>query len=190
MGKNTLTKFSFSFILFISILTAESNNVLAAHAKHQYGNEKLCKFTVYWHDQVSGHHPTSVSIVSPPPYPNNNNSFFGLVQMIDNKLTLDGDPKSKSIGRAQGFYAAASLDPKDIALLMTMNFYFTDGKYKGSTLEILGRNAFMNKVREMPIVGGSGLFRFARGYALLSTKMLNQSTGDAIVKYDLYVMHY
>ncbi|CAA0815187.1 Dirigent protein 19 [Striga hermonthica] len=186
-----LTEFSFSFILFISIFTVQSNTLSAEkNPKHQYGNENLCNITVYWHDKVSGHNPTSVTIVRPPPYPNNNASYFGAVQMIDNKLTLDGDPKSKSIGRAQGFYALASLDQKDFGLLMVMNFYFTQGEYKGSTLEIMGRNAVLNKVREMAIVGGTGVFRFARGYALLSTKMFNNKTGDAIVKYDLYVMHY
>ncbi|CAA0815188.1 Dirigent protein 7 [Striga hermonthica] len=187
MAKNRLTEFSFSFILFISILTAQSNTLSAEkNPKHQYGNENLCNITVYWHDKVSGPNPTSVSIVRPP----QNTSIFGAVQMIDNKLTLDGDPKSKSIGRAQGFYAAASLEPNDFALIMVMNFYFTEGEYKGSTLEIMGRNAVLNKVREMAIVGGTGLFRFARGYALFSTKMFNNKTGDAIVKYDLYVMHY
>ncbi|CAA0815190.1 Dirigent protein 7 [Striga hermonthica] len=192
MAKNRLTKVSFSFILFISIVTAQSNTVSAEkNPKHQYvGTEKQSHLTVYWHDKLSGHNPTSVSIVRPPPYPNNNASYFGAVQMIDNKLTLDGDPKSKSIGQAQGFYALASLDPTDFALLMVMNFYFTEGKYKGSTLEIIGRNAALNKVRELSVVGGTGLFRFARGYALLSTRKFDNKTGDAIVKYDLYVMHY
>ena len=47
---------------------------------------------------------------------------------------------------------------------MVMNFAFMEGKYNGSNLSVLGRNRIFSEVREMPIVDGSGLFRFARGY--------------------------
>ncbi|KAH1040334.1 hypothetical protein J1N35_042077 [Gossypium stocksii] len=49
--------------------------------------------------------------------------------------------------------------------LSHLHFYFHDvvsGKYNGSTLSVLGRNEVLSAVREMPIVGGSGVFRFAR----------------------------
>ncbi|PQQ15980.1 dirigent protein 22 [Prunus yedoensis var. nudiflora] len=62
-----------------------------------------------------------------------------------------------------------------------MNFVFVEGMYKGSTISILGRNPVLNNVREMPIIGGTGLFRFARGYALAHTVWFNP-TGDAIVE--------
>jgi hypothetical protein len=42
----------------------------------------------------------------------------------------------------------------------------------------------------MPVVGGSGLFRFARGYAQAKTHDLDFKTGDAIVEYNVYVFHY
>ncbi|MFQ6635341.1 hypothetical protein Gotur_012196 [Gossypium turneri] len=38
----------------------------------------------------------------------------------------------------------------------------------------------------MPIVGGSGIFRFARGYALAKTVWFNKN-GDAIVEYNVTV---
>ncbi|KAI3826335.1 hypothetical protein L1987_00382 [Smallanthus sonchifolius] len=60
----------------------------------------------------------------------------------------------------------------------------------GSTLSILGANSIFSKVREMPIVGGSGLFRFARGYAFAKTYSFNTTSGDAVVEYDVYVLHY
>ncbi|KAG0495391.1 hypothetical protein HPP92_000082, partial [Vanilla planifolia] len=40
---------------------------------------------------------------------------------------------------------------KTTGLLMIMNFFFSYGKYNGSTLAILGRNEIFSEVREMPI---------------------------------------
>lgn len=153
---------------------------------HKMTKEKLSHFKFYWHDIVSGKTPTSVMVVRP----HNSTSFtgFGLVNMIDNPLTLGPELSSKMVGRAQGFYASASLE--EIGLLMTMNFAFIEGKYNGSTLTVLGRNSVFNKVREMPVVGGSGLFRFARGYAEARTHTFDLKTGDATVEYNVYVMHY
>nr|POF08610.1 dirigent protein 22 [Quercus suber] len=73
---------------------------------------------------------------------------------------------------------------------MVMNFAFLEGKYNGSALSILGRNPFLNKVREMPIVGGSGVFRYARGYALAKTVSFTPKTGDAVVEYNVSVLHF
>jgi len=70
-----------------------------------------------------------------------------------------------------------------------MNLYFTAGKYNGSVLTVLGRNAPLNPVREMPVIGGSGLFRFADGYAFARTHWIDMGTGDAIVEYNVTVMH-
>ncbi|KAG5539149.1 hypothetical protein RHGRI_019639 [Rhododendron griersonianum] len=63
------------------------------------------------------------------------------------------------------------------------------GPYNGSSISVLGRNPVLNDVREFPVVGGSGLFRLARGYALAHTIMLDFKTGDATVEYNVYVKH-
>ncbi|CAO2832895.1 unnamed protein product [Amaranthus hypochondriacus] len=146
--------------------------------------EKVTHFRVYWHDIVSGPNPTSIQVVSPP---KKSPSAFGLISMIDDPLTDGPKLGSKLVGRAQGFYGSAC--QKEVGLLMAMNFAFMEGKYNGSTITILGRNMVFSKVREMPIIGGSGYFRFARGFVQARTKYLNPN-GDAIVQYDCYVMHY
>lgn len=92
------------------------------------------------------------------------------------------------MGRSQGLYAAASQE--EAGLLMVMNFVLLEGKYNGSTITILGRNRVVSKVREMPVIGGSGLFRYARGYVEASTYSFNQTSGDAVVEYNVYVLHY
>ncbi|XP_027076654.1 dirigent protein 22-like [Coffea arabica] len=148
--------------------------------------EKLSHFRFYWHDILSGTTPTSVRVVAPP----KTASFtgFGAVNMIDNPLTLGPNLSSKVVGRAQGFYASASQE--EVGLLMTMNFAFTEGKYNGSTITVLGRNPVFNKVREMPVIGGSGDFRFSRGYAQATTYFFDPKSGDAVVEYNVFVMHY
>ncbi|XP_042480267.1 dirigent protein 19-like [Macadamia integrifolia] len=148
--------------------------------------EKLSHFRFYWHDILSGHNPTAVRIARAPL--NSSATGFGLMYMIDDPLTEGPEMRSKLLGRAQGFYASAS--QQEVGLLMAMNFAFMEGKYNGSTITILGRNAVLSAVREMPVIGGSGLFRFARGYAQVKTHNFNFTTGDAVVEYNVYVMHY
>ncbi|CAI8601133.1 unnamed protein product [Vicia faba] len=147
--------------------------------------EKLSHFKFYWHDILSGKNPSSVMVVPPTL---NSSTAFGLVNMIDNPLTLGPELSSKLVGKAQGFYASAS--QVELGFLMAMNLAFIEGKYNGSTITILGKNPAMNNVREMPVVGGSGLFRFARGYAQAHTHWIDLKSGDAVVEYNVYVFHY
>ncbi|XP_034689042.1 dirigent protein 7-like [Vitis riparia] len=146
--------------------------------------EKVTHFQLYWQDIVSGSNATSVTVIQPV---NNSLPFFGMVNIIDNSLTVGPNLSSKTVGKAQGLYA--STGQKESSLLMVMNFAFTDGKYNGSTFTVVGRNNINAKVREMPIIGGSGLFRFARGYALASTYSSNDK-GDVTIEYNCYVIHY
>nr|GMD26091.1 dirigent protein 22-like [Ipomoea batatas] len=124
--------------------------------------EKLSHFRFYWHDIVSGRNPSSVTVVPPP---RNSSTGFGVVNMIDNPLTLRPELSSKMVGKAQGLYASAA--QQEVGLLMVMNFAFVEGKYNGSTFTVVGRNAVFHAVREMSVIGGSGLFRFARGVNML-----------------------
>ncbi|KAF3338421.1 dirigent protein 22-like protein [Carex littledalei] len=148
--------------------------------------EKQSHFRFYWHDIVSGPNPTAVRVAQAPGT-NTSSTFFGAIVMIDDPLTTGPDVNSKLVGRAQGFYASAGL--KNVGLLMAMNFVLTDGKYNGSTIAIFGHNDVLSAVREMPIVGGSGLFRFARGYVQARTNSFAKN-GDAVVEYNVFVSHY
>lgn len=78
---------------------------------------------------------------------------------------------------------------EELGLLMAMSFCFEDGPYKDSTISMIGKNSAMKPVREMPIVGGTGMFRMARGYAIAQTHWFDPKTGDAIVGYNVTVVH-
>ncbi|XP_006366615.1 dirigent protein 22-like [Solanum tuberosum] len=149
--------------------------------KLPHAKQKVTKFHFYFHDIVSGKNPSAVPIIQ-----STSPIFFGYVAMIDDPLTVGLEPDSTIVGRAQGIYGGA--DQNEVALLMTLNFVFTTGKYNGSTLSVLGRNPARHKYREMPIVGGSGIFRLAKGIATAKTSWLN-STG-AVVEYNVIVLHY
>ncbi|GLT88345.1 hypothetical protein SLE2022_063750 [Rubroshorea leprosula] len=149
--------------------------------------QKLTHLHFYFHDILSGQNPTAVRIAQAP-ITNTSTTSFGAVAMIDDLLTFSPDINSTLVGRAQGLYALSSQE--EASLMMAMTFSFLEGKYNGSALSVLGRNPPFNTVREMPIVGGSGLFRFARGYAEARTNTFNLTTGDACVEYNVYVLHY
>ncbi|KAJ4833453.1 hypothetical protein Tsubulata_021967 [Turnera subulata] len=188
-----------STFLFVSIITSPSFVVAATattESDHHFARhvspatlglkrEKLSHLRFYFHDIVSGKNPTAIKVVQPP---DGSATGFGMVAMIDDPLTLTPDLNSTLVGRAQGLYANAAQG--EDSLLMAFNFAFLEGKYNGSSLSVLGRNYVSLTVREMPIVGGSGIFRFARGYSLARTLMFNFTTGDAVVEYNVYVFHY
>ncbi|KAL7595546.1 dirigent protein 22 [Lactuca sativa] len=185
-----LLPLALSLLTTVSLSLPTTNNYWRSIRPNpfKFRTEKFTHFQFYWHDVQSGSNPTSITIVRQSPVNTSRPNGFGLVNMIDDPLTERPDINSKLIGRAQGMYGLASQE--EIGLLMAMNFVFMTGRYNGSTLTVLGRNPVFQKVREMPVIGGSGLFRFARGYVHASTHNLNTTTGDAIVKYGVYVLHY
>ncbi|KAK6117513.1 hypothetical protein DH2020_048733 [Rehmannia glutinosa] len=184
--------------IFFTILLLSSNFIPIIKSHDQFSRkltktemglkrEKLSHLHFYFHDIVSGRNPTAVRVAGAATT-NSSATGFGFMVMIDDPLTLGPHMGSKIVGRAQGIYGSADLT--NVGLLMAMNFVFTEGKFNGSTLSVLGRNAVFSAVREMPIVGGSGVFRFGRGYAEARTHEFNLKTGDAVVEYNVYVFHY
>ncbi|GMN55933.1 hypothetical protein TIFTF001_025050 [Ficus carica] len=178
---------------FFSLATAYNNtneyhfSKILSPKKLGLKREKLSHLHFYFHDIVSGKNPTAVRVAAAKTT-DSSPTGFGFVAILDDPLTVGPEPTSKQVGRAQGIYASAS--QTDVGLLMVQNYVFTEGKYNGSTLSVLGRNAVLSAVRELPIVGGSGLFRFARGYAQARTHTFNLTSGDAVVEYNVYVFHY
>lgn len=194
----TLTHLTSTILIAIFFSSLQISSLVAAGTPREFSRnltpqeqelkeEKLSHLHFYFHDIVSGPNPTAIRVARAPTT-NLSSTGFGAVVMIDDPLTVGPENNSNPVGRAQGLYALAS--QSEAGLLMALNFVFTEGKFNGSTLSVLGRNAVFSAVREMPIVGGSGVFRFARGYAQAHTHTFNLKTGDAVVEYDVYVFHY
>ncbi|MCL7027125.1 hypothetical protein MKW94_009628 [Papaver nudicaule] len=160
------------------------HETIPSKAAEVFGKEKVTKLHFYFHDTISGKNPTGV-VVAKAPTTTQSKTAFGLLTIIDDPLTEGPKITSKLIGRAQGLVGFASQE--ELASLMALSYVFTDGKLNGSTISIVTRNPIMNPVREFAVVGGTGLFRFARGFADVKTYWVN-SLGDAIVEYNMRVV--
>ncbi|XP_019165443.1 PREDICTED: dirigent protein 23-like [Ipomoea nil] len=150
------------------------------------GKEVVTTMQFYFHDILSGSNPSAIQVAQPSGS-RNSGTGFGTIMMADDALTVGPDPASKVVGRARGIYGSAG--QTDLGLIMAMSYTFTDGDYAGSSFSLLSINPAMNPVREMAIVGGTGLFRLARGYAIANTISLN-ANGDAVVGYNVTLSTY
>ncbi|KAK1369402.1 Dirigent protein [Heracleum sosnowskyi] len=146
--------------------------------------EKITKLHFYFHD-LRG--KTSI-LVAQANSSATSPTFFGMTNIMDDPLTAGPEYTSKPVGRAQGLYSAASME--DLSLLCVMNFVFTDDKYNGSTITILGYNPILRQRRELPVIGGTGVFRMARGVALLNYIYFDVAGGNATVEYNVMLQHY
>ncbi|KAK4437663.1 Dirigent protein 21 [Sesamum alatum] len=187
-------------LIFIVILSSLSIAIPRGYARKQgpvdtenawfqnicRGKEKVAKLHFYVQDLLSGEN-TTVYEVARASITSNSPTAFAQVRVLDDLLTAEPDINSEVVGRVQGLITSADLETS--ALAMNLNFVFTSGQYSGSTISILGRNEIMNKERELPVVGGTGVFRFARGYAITSTHAYNVETSYGILEYTIYVTY-
>ncbi|XP_062018974.1 dirigent protein 22-like [Rosa rugosa] len=182
----------FFVVLFMSSSVHSSSNIEEKReSDHRFqkllcSKQKLTRLHFYFHDIVSGQAQTTVMVVSPAKTVKPSPTWFGQVNMFDNPLTKGPELTSKLLGHAQGLYGYAS--QVDISLLVAMTFIITNGRHDGSSFTVLGRNTVTDSTRELPIVGGTGKFRLARGFATAKTYFFNDTV--AIVEYNIVVIHY
>lgn len=148
--------------------------VMAFHSAEAWKKPKVTRIQFYMHDIIGGPTPTAVRVASRSNFTSQDPiaATFGSVFVMDNPLTVTPNPNSTVIGRAQGIYAMAS-QKDELSLLMTLTYSFTSGPHNGSSFSVLGRNAVMNDVREMPVVGGTGVFHLAQGFCLAKTSSID-----------------
>nr|WCZ54760.1 dirigent protein 6 [Phryma leptostachya subsp. asiatica] len=179
-------------LMVSSLLAAISGRKQIAEAEKLWfqnicrGTEKVAKLHFYVQDVLGGSSPTVYEVASAN-ITSNSPTTFGQVRVLDDLLTAEPDRSSEEVGRVQGLITFSDLETS--ALAMNLNFYFTSTEFKGSTISILGRNQLMNTERELAVVGGTGVFRFARGYAITSTYSYDVNTSYGVLEYTLYVTY-
>lgn len=143
----------------------------------------------YMHDiftGLPGRPATAVRIArGTTPLPDDPRLRFGDMYAIDDLLTEGPDAASPALGRAKGFYIITSETKLD--LMLTFNMVFTAGPYNGSTIAVMYRDLTTDKVRELPVVGGTGVFRGVTGYGLHRTQAFNVTNLNAVLKIDMYL---
>lgn len=145
--------------------------------------EKVTKLHFYYHD-LRG---KTALVIAQGNSSATSPTFFGMTYLMDDPLTAGPEFTSKPVGRAQGLYIPSSME--ELSLFCVMNFVFTDGKYNGSTLSFSGYNPILQTYRELPIIGGTGVFRLARGVAQLKTIFFDVAVGNVTVEYNVLVQH-
>ncbi|XP_057848762.2 dirigent protein 23 [Cryptomeria japonica] len=173
--------------VLILLLMICHENANAEHGNHDNLKQVVTQLQFYMHDVVLGKNATAVQVA--PQNPVNSSAgvpSFGPVYVIDDPLTETPHPKSKLVGRAQGLYAMSSKG--ELGLLMALTYSWERGKYKDSSISVVGKNMVLRKQRELPIVGGTGVFRMARGYAFAHT--FSSNGPDAIIGYNVTIFHY
>ncbi|KAG6526840.1 pterocarpan synthase 1-like [Zingiber officinale] len=135
------------------------------------------------HENDNSPNATAITVVNST---TSNPGGFGSIGVFDDELREGSTADSKLIGRAQGIAPEVSLSSQ-MAWLGLLNFVFTDGEYNGSSLAVVCR-ATLEGATERSIVGGTGKFRMARGYAI-TTFVSGAPAGHFIVEYNAYVAH-
>ncbi|KAK1274942.1 hypothetical protein QJS04_geneDACA010027 [Acorus gramineus] len=156
------------------------------HSEFELGEEKSTHLRFYFHNVASGPDPTTVQIASAPSS-TTSPTRYGVLIMMDEPLTEGPDLDSALVGRAEGLYRSASKE--EVALVIAFNIVFVGGEYNGSTLAVVGRNTIYSSEREMAIIGGTGKFRFARGYDRLTTYSFNTTSSYAVVEHNVFIVH-
>ncbi|OAY69774.1 Dirigent protein 4 [Ananas comosus] len=154
------------------------------------GAEKLTKVHFFLHDTLSGSKPSAVLVAHRENHTGvpNDPTPFGTTFVIDDPLTAGPELDSGVVGNAQGLYVSSGQGP--LSLVLGVDFELTAGPYSGSSFVVFSRNPVTEPHRELAVVGGRGAFRLARGFAQLRTHYLNTTNGDAVIEYDVTLLHY
>ncbi|XP_027124087.1 pterocarpan synthase 1-like [Coffea arabica] len=150
-----------------------------------HAKEKLTELHFYVHDTVTAKNPSAI-LVAQANTTSKSPTMFGATYVFDDPMTVGPEPSSKVIGRAHGVYSSVSKE--DASLIVILNLAFNDGQFKGSTLSVLGSYPLSQKYKEMPILGGSGAFRLARG--IVTARAIATDGLNEIIEFHVLVLHY
>lgn len=115
--------------------------------------------------------------------------IFGTITVFDDQLTQGQELGGSVIGKAQGFYLATSVDGSSHTMAFTALF----GEREDDTVSFFGVHRTATRVSRVAIVGGTGKYENAQGYATVETLRLTDqhlTDGvDALLRVVVYVSH-
>ncbi|XP_057489432.1 dirigent protein 9-like [Actinidia eriantha] len=106
--------------------------------------------------------------------------MFGSITVVDNELTEGHELGSAVLGSAQGFYLASSLDGTSHTLVLTALFHGGEHHVE-DTISFFGVHRTGSPVSQIAVIGGTGKYENARGYAAIETlPQQDQHTTDGV----------
>ncbi|KAI3470436.1 hypothetical protein Pfo_027099 [Paulownia fortunei] len=94
--------------------------------------------------------------------------MFGSVTVVDNEITEGHELGSSVLGKAQGFYLTSSSDGSSHTLALTALFHGGDHEIL-DTVSFFGVHRTATPISHIAIVGGTGKYENAKGYATIET---------------------
>ncbi len=95
------------------------------------------------------------------------NMGFGSVLVFDNEVREGGSRDSKLVGRERGYGPVSDLQGKEGVQLLSKITFNSDSEHSSATLTFCGNLGGVESPYELIVLGGTGHFRGARGYALV-----------------------
>ncbi|XP_022756590.1 dirigent protein 9-like [Durio zibethinus] len=119
--------------------------------------------------------------------------LFGTITVIDDELTEGHELGSSIIGKAQGFYLASSMDGSSHTMAFTAMIHDDGGHDEEDAISFFGVHRTAALESPIAIVGGTGKYGNAQGYAIIETlHHTNQHTTDGIdtlLQFTVYLTH-
>ncbi|OAY65490.1 Dirigent protein 21 [Ananas comosus] len=152
-----------SYLSTITAANAELTTRFSERPHKKKLKEKLSHLHFYFHDIVRGKNITAVPVTAPSRSAGSPASAFGVITIMDDALTMGPEPTSAPVGRAQGCTRARR---SRIWIPAGHEPGVHGGHVRRQRPHRARSQCPLHAVREIAVVGGSGLFRFARGYAV------------------------
>ncbi|XP_057754884.1 dirigent protein 9 [Arachis stenosperma] len=110
--------------------------------------------------------------------------MFGSVTVIDDQLTEGPELGSAVIGKGQGFYLASSLDGSSKTIVLTILMHGESENHNNGiedTISFFGIHRTASTESEVAVIGGTGKYENAKGYATVETLLKeDQHTTDGV----------
>ncbi|KAL0322294.1 UNVERIFIED_CONTAM: Serine carboxypeptidase-like 20 [Sesamum calycinum] len=107
--------------------------------------------------------------------------MFGSVTVVDNEITEGHELGTGVLGKAQGFYITSSTDGSSHTLVLTALFHGGDHHEIVDTVSFFGVHRTATPMSQIAVVGGTGKYENAKGYATIETlPHVDQHTTDGV----------
>ncbi|OIT36887.1 PREDICTED: dirigent protein 24-like [Nicotiana attenuata] len=107
--------------------------------------------------------------------------MFGSITVVDNEITEGHELGSAILGRTQGFYLTSSSDGTSHTLALTTLFHGQHEHEVEDTISFFGIHRTATPISHIAIIGGTGKYENAKGYATIETlPHVDQHTTDGV----------